>query len=46
MVDNGIGIPKGQEDRIFRVFERLAEVGAAGSPKPLKTFLGLDPFKP
>lgn len=26
--DNGIGIPPGQEDRIFRVFERLAEVGA------------------
>src|SRR6185436_17828662 len=26
--DNGIGIPPGQEDRIFRVFERLTEVGA------------------
>ena len=23
--DNGVGIPPGQEDRIFRVFERLAE---------------------
>jgi len=26
--DNGIGIPEGQEERIFRVFERLAEGGA------------------
>jgi signal transduction histidine kinase len=25
--DNGIGIPEGQEERIFRVFERLAEGG-------------------
>jgi signal transduction histidine kinase len=25
--DNGIGIPAGQEDRIFRVFERLTESG-------------------
>ena len=23
--DNGIGVPEGQEDRIFRVFERLSE---------------------
>lgn len=28
--DNGIGIPEGQEERIFRVFERLAE----GGPHP------------
>jgi len=25
--DNGIGIPEGQEERIFRVFERLSEDG-------------------
>lgn len=25
--DNGIGVPPGQEERIFRVFERLAESG-------------------
>jgi signal transduction histidine kinase len=25
--DNGIGIPEGQEERIFRVFERLADGG-------------------
>lgn len=25
--DNGIGVPEGQEERIFRVFERLAESG-------------------
>jgi signal transduction histidine kinase/DNA-binding response OmpR family regulator len=28
VVDNGVGVPAGQEERIFRVFERLAEVGA------------------
>ncbi len=30
VVDNGIGVPPGQEERIFRVFERLAE----GSDRP------------
>jgi signal transduction histidine kinase len=25
--DNGVGVPTGQEERIFRVFERLAESG-------------------
>jgi signal transduction histidine kinase len=26
--DNGVGIPPGQEERIFRVFERLSESAA------------------
>ncbi len=25
--DNGVGVPEGQEERVFRVFERLAETG-------------------
>ena len=28
VIDNGIGIPAGQEERIFRIFERLSEGGA------------------
>ncbi len=28
VVDNGIGVPEGQEERIFRVFERLSEGSA------------------
>ena len=27
MEDNGVGVPEGQEERIFGMFERLAESG-------------------